>query len=112
MTEQDERSNPVSQSSSWWQHIRRRLWRTDADRLHELDDLSQAIERDPDEAVHYVLRAGVHVELKQYQRARQDYKRALTLSETTLADADWGFSAQAIRDKALRGLRQTQRYVE
>jgi tetratricopeptide (TPR) repeat protein len=111
MTDPNERPQHAPQSS-WLQQIRRRLWRTNADRLHELNDLSEAIERDPAEAVHYLLRAGVHVELRQYQHAKDDYERALDLAENALAAADWGFSAQVIRDKALRGLRQMQRYVE
>jgi tetratricopeptide (TPR) repeat protein len=116
MSEQDER--PENDESlkkkrlSVFRRLFRWAFRDDTDRLRDLHDLSEHIEDNPTEAVHYLLRADVHIELKQYKMAQADLERALELSENTLAESDWGLSAQAIRDKALHRLRQIEQYVE
>jgi tetratricopeptide (TPR) repeat protein len=116
MTEQDERpENDASLKKkrlSVFRRLFRWAFRDDTDRLRDLHDLSERIEDDPTEAVHYLLRADVHIELRQYEMAQADLERALELSENDLQSAGWGLSAQTIRDKALHRLRQIEQYVE
>ncbi|MEL6308418.1 MAG: tetratricopeptide repeat protein [Chloroflexota bacterium] len=95
---------------TWWVRIRRFFFQTASERRTEqrmrLHDLNRAIDRFPEVAVNYVLRAELHTEMKQYDLAKDDFERALELAPTQL-DADrWGIIAQASQDRALRGLAQ------
>ncbi|MEL7433019.1 MAG: tetratricopeptide repeat protein [Chloroflexota bacterium] len=96
--------------NTWWARIRRFFFQTASERRTEqrmrLHDLNRAIDRFPDVAVNYVLRAELHTEMKQYDLAKDDFERALEHAPTQF-DADrWGITAQASQDRALRGLAQ------
>lgn len=95
---------------SWWQRLRRWWFRTDADRLREVDELTDAIDHAPDEGANYLLRAELYMELKQYVLALEDYQQAQHLAEAALTREGWGISAQATRDRAIRGIAQADRY--
>ena len=95
---------------TWWARIRRFFFQTASERRTErnmrLQDLNRAIDRYPEVAVNYVLRAELHTEMKHYALAKDDFERALDLAPTQ-RDADrWGIIAQASQDRALRGLAQ------
>ena len=70
--------------------------------------LSQAIARDPQAAVHYLLRGEEWLLRGELERARADFLRAQALAARDLARSDWGYINQAYRDRAEAGLRQCE----
>jgi tetratricopeptide (TPR) repeat protein len=97
-----------------WQRIRRFFLpgheeRREAER-QRLVDLAVAIERYPAAAVNYLLRGELHLQLQQYELAGEDFQKAIQLAEAQYQQDRWGLSAQAILDRARRGLDEVLRY--
>ncbi|MBK8134960.1 MAG: hypothetical protein KA401_01330 [Anaerolineae bacterium] len=95
-----------------WQRVLSWILPTDAEkrvgqdeRLHEL---TRALERDPESAASYVSRGEVLVQIGEYNAAARDFRRALGLAEAQFKTQTWGVVAQAVRDRALRGLKLAQ----
>lgn len=95
-----------------WQRVLSWLLPTDGEkwvgqdeRLHEL---TRALERDPESAASYVSRGEVHLQIGDHFAAARDFRRALELAEAQFRTQTWGVVAQAVRDRALRGLKQAQ----
>jgi tetratricopeptide (TPR) repeat protein len=102
------------EAPSLWQRLRRFFFpsyqeRREAER-QRLIDLAVAIERYPEAAVNYLLRGELHLELAQYELAKEDFEQALQLAEAQYPQERWGLSAQAISDRARRGLETVLRY--
>lgn len=99
---------------SFWQKLRRIFLPNDEDRRESvrerLQELTIAIERYPEAAVNYLLRGELHLELRQLLLAEEDFKAALGLAEAQYRAERWGLSAQAIADRARRGLEEILRY--
>lgn len=98
----------TDENLSWWQKVRRFFYMSPSERYIEqekrLGALTDAIERYPNVAVNYLLRAELYVARREYALAQADYQRALDLAPQQY-DADrWGISAQATQDSAQRGL--------
>ncbi|NJL96024.1 MAG: hypothetical protein HC915_20975 [Anaerolineae bacterium] len=75
-------------------------------RAHQpLYALDIAIQRHPQAAVNYLLRAEYWAHTGNLALARQDCATALHLAQQTLETSDWAYAAQSYRDRAL-ALRQ------
>lgn len=72
-----------------------------------IDALTRAIARDPQSAASYVTRGELYLQRGETDAARQDFRQALALAEAQFKTETWGIVAQAIRDRALRGLQHT-----
>jgi hypothetical protein len=98
----------------FWQKLRRFFLPSFQERRENerqrLLDLTVAIERYPEAAVNYLLRGELHLELEQYTLAQEDLEQALQLAEAQYQQESWGLSAQAIADRARRGLEEVLRY--
>jgi len=97
-----------------WQRLRRFFLpspeeRREAERQRLLE-LSIAIERYPEAAVNYLLRGELHLQQKQWALAEEDLSEALRLADSQYSQERWGISAQAIADRARRGLDDILRY--
>lgn len=71
-----------------------------------IEDLNWGIERYPDNATNYVLRGEWFLGQKQYLLAQADFERALELVEVQVQTDEWGIISQAMRDRAMSGLRR------
>jgi hypothetical protein len=102
------------QAPSFWQKLRRFFLPNHEERREaksqRLRDLTVAIERYPEAAVNYLLRGELHLELRQWILAEEDLSEALRLAENQYKQDRWGLSAQAIADRARRGLEENLRY--
>jgi tetratricopeptide (TPR) repeat protein len=109
-TEEQEKTD----APSFWQKLRRFFLPSFQERRENerqrLLDLTVAIERYPEAAVNYLLRGELHLELEQYTLAQEDFEQALQLAEAQYQQDSWGLSAQAIADRARRGLEELLRY--
>jgi Tfp pilus assembly protein PilF len=74
--------------------------------MNTLDDLTQAIEDDPNAPVHYVLRGEIWLEQGDLEMARRDFVAAQILTDHLLHESGWGYVYQAYLDRADAGLRQ------
>jgi len=99
---------------TFWQKLRRFFLPSFQERREQerqrLLDLTVAIERYPEAAVNYLLRGEMHLELRQWVLAEEDLSEALRLAENQYEQDRWGLSAQAIADRARRGLEEILRY--
>lgn len=106
--EYDVASKPSRKSI--WQRIWRFFFKTssvrEAEYRERMIELSKAIENFPDAAVNYILRGELHSQHQEYDEAREDFNKALELAEAQYENERWGISAQAIRDRALKGLQR------
>ena len=96
---------------SFWGWVRQQLFRQDVvGRLEErLRILTYAIERHPDGAANYVLRGEFWLVQGDYESARSDFEIAAELAAAEFEDTPWGIMAQGLRDRALNGLKRSQR---
>jgi hypothetical protein len=103
----DEESHPVWQRFLWWvrppQDMREKA---NADRFLWLDD---AIYREPDVAVNYVIRGELYLERGEIENAAADFERGEELAQREFAERRWGVVAQAMRDRARRGIEETRK---
>ncbi len=68
--------------------------------------LTRAVQREPDAAVHYLLRGEEWLLRGEFARAQADLERARALAARDLARSDWGYIDQAYQDRAEAALRQ------
>ena len=112
MAESEEKVKAVA--PTFWQKLRRFFLPSFQERREQerqrLLDLTVAIERYPEAAVNYLLRGEMHLELRQWVLAEEDLSEALRLAENQYEQDRWGLSAQAIADRARRGLEEILRY--
>ncbi|MBK9121958.1 MAG: tetratricopeptide repeat protein [Chloroflexi bacterium] len=98
--------------SSLWQRLRGWIVPSRAERQRELvsriEALTHAIGLDANAAVLWVSRGEALLALGRAKEAASDFQRALTLAEEDLRTESWGVVAQAVRDRALLGLEQSQ----
>ena len=87
-------------SPSLWQRLRQ-LFSRDA-RLH---NLNWAISAYPGAPANYILRGELLLKMGDTVGAAADFRRALELAAGEVETQDWGFTAQAMQDRALAGLR-------
>jgi len=73
-----------------------------------IGDLTRALERNPESAASYVSRGEAHWEAGDTESAERDFRQALLLADAQFSTETWGVVVQAIRDRALQGLRQAQ----
>lgn len=100
-----------------WEKIRRVLFGeadtgksyTVSDNHRRMTELTQAIEAYPEAAVNYLLRAELHLKLKQNELAQEDFEQALTLAQAQYQSDRWGLASQVVQDRALRGLKRIAR---
>jgi hypothetical protein len=64
--------------------------------------------RNPESAASYVSRGEAYLEAGEPDAAAVDFRQALALAEAQFKTETWGIVAQAVRDRALRGLQQAQ----
>lgn len=104
----------LNQPLNFWQKLRRIFLPSPEERREDesqrLRDLTVAIERYPEAAVNYLMRGELHLELRQWVLAEEDLSEALRLAENQYRQDTWGLSAQAIADRARRGLEEILRY--
>lgn len=106
MLEEKDKSYPPT----LWQRIRRLFIsfpsEKRAEQYQRLRDITQAIEQFPETAVNYLLRGELHLEMKQYDLAREDLQTALELAQAQFEDERWGLTAQSTMDRAKYGLQR------
>lgn len=89
------------------------FFQTPASRARDLSrrlyQLNVSIEFSPDSPTNYVLRGELFLERKEYHLAKADFEIALALAESFDETAGWGLIEQAMRDRALEGLKKVQR---
>jgi len=94
-----------------------RLWRLfspnarKAALLRRIDDLTAAIERQPDAGSSYVLRGEAYLQLGQYELASIDFQNALEIVIHEVENARWGVIAQVLQDRAHHGLETAKRHL-
>jgi predicted TPR repeat methyltransferase len=74
----------------------------------ELAELTSAIEAAPRIAASWLRRGEISAQLGRHDLAASDFRRALALAEDQMRVQPWGIVAQALRDRALRGLKSAQ----
>lgn len=77
-------------------------------RLAELDE---AVSLHPDDALPFVLRGELFLNLRAYPLAARDFETALELAQQDVNTGDWGIVGQVLQDRALRGLQRTRRHI-
>lgn len=104
----------VPAQQSFWQGLLNSIFPTgsqrEAEALTRLQTLDDAIALYPEAASNYMLRGEVYLQLKHYELAILDFEQAIELAD--VENCDWGIVAQAIQDRALHGLKQTQRQLK
>lgn len=75
----------------------------------QLAELTAHIEAYPEDPSNYVIRGEVYMEMREYALAAADFQQGYELAEAQFTTADWGFMAQALRDRALDGLKHARR---
>lgn len=78
-------------------------------RVRRLEALDWAIQARPEAPMNYVLRGELYSEMGEDELALEDFEWALEQASRQVNEADWGVVAQAVQDRALRGLEQAQR---
>lgn len=73
-----------------------------------IQSLTRAISRDPASAALYLCRGESYMEAGDQASAAADFRQALALAEVQFKTETWGVVAQALRDRAFRGLQQAQ----
>ncbi len=78
-------------------------------RITALDD---AITLYPSSSANYVLRGEAYLKAGQAERAIIDFEIAQRLAQADIMNNRWGLVAQAMQDRARRGLQQARRHVK
>jgi hypothetical protein len=98
---------------SVWKRLRRWLRPTREERMAEAEErlqtLDEAIEDRPGVAVNYLARAELLLEIGRVVEAIDDFERVEELAAKDFEDRRWGVVAQALRDRAQRGMEQAQK---
>jgi uncharacterized protein HemY len=77
-----------------------------------LRDLNHAIADHPEAPANYVLRGELALETRDYSQAAADFEKALELASAQVETENWGILAQAMQDRAYRGLTQARRHLQ
>jgi tetratricopeptide (TPR) repeat protein len=97
---------------SLWDRMTARLFPTAQEQQGRLAEriaaLDRALMRDPGSAASYVNRGEAYLEAGDPVAAVKDFRQALALAEAQFKTETWGVVAQAVRDRALRGLQQAE----
>lgn len=78
----------------------------DAVRVEQHYALSDAIQRHPQAAVNYLLRAELYIQQREFALARADLTRALQLADEDYTRMAWGLLAQSVQERARQMLAQ------
>ena len=104
---------PSDQEQSVWDKLRRWLRPTQEEQMAGVGDrllaLNEAIEDAPDVAVNYLARAELLLEIGRVVEAIDDFERVEVLAAKDFDDRRWGVVAQALRDRAKRGMEEAQK---
>ena len=71
-------------------------------------ELTEALAAHPNSPALYLSRGEAYAEIGEHSQAAQDFQRAVRLADEQFKTKSWGVVAQALRDRALRGLQQAQ----
>jgi tetratricopeptide (TPR) repeat protein len=74
-----------------------------------LRSLNRAIAEHPEAPTNYVLRGELALEIKAYDQAISDFKKALELASIQVETSNWGIVAQVMQDRAQLGLSEAKR---
>lgn len=77
-----------------------------------LRELNEAIVDAPGDIIQIVLRGELLLERGEYERARQDFERALELADKLDDARAWHVVEQVMRDRAAYGMRMVERGVD
>ena len=88
-----------------WGWVGLRLFGQVEDEGARLRVLSDAIRLHPSAAINYVLRGELYLRNEQTTEAIEDFLNAIEKAEAEAPQQRWGLQAQAVRDRALYGLR-------
>ncbi len=104
---QEAQSSPNSGSipRTFWGWVGFRLFGRVEDEGARLQTLSDAIRLHPNAAVNYLLRGEFYLRNGQLDQAIEDFLNAIDKAEAEAPQQRWGLQAQAVRDRALYGLR-------
>ncbi len=91
-----------------WQRMLAALRGSPAQQGQRLVALDAAIEQYPDTPTNFVLRGELYLQLGESELAALDFQRALELAQPQIEQNDWGIVAQAMQDRALRGLEDAE----
>ena len=72
--------------------------------------MNDAINRQPDRAINYVLRGEYWLKQREPYLAIDDFEKALELATRELIASDWEYREQTVIDRARRGLRLAEEY--
>lgn len=70
--------------------------------------LTAALQHQPDALANWVLRGELYLEVGEYALAAADFQQALTLADALFKQERWGIITQALRDRAITGLKQAE----
>lgn len=93
-----------------------RLWfwstptERDAENRRRMAEFDRMIEIYPDSPANYVLRGELQLKSRHIAPAMSDFQKAIELAEQQIHQSDWGVVAQAVYDRAQRGLEKTMRW--
>lgn len=90
---------------TFWGWVGLRLFGRVEDEGARLRELSNAIRLHPNAAVNYLLRGESYLRSGQLDQAIEDFLNAIDKAEAEAPQQRWGLQAQAVRDRALYGLR-------
>ncbi len=77
-----------------------------------LRELNETISAAPDDITQIVLRGELLLERGEYERAKQDFERALALGDKLDDAKAWHILEQIMRDRAAYGMRTVQRHEQ
>ncbi|MFZ4826035.1 MAG: hypothetical protein ACOYLB_01635 [Phototrophicaceae bacterium] len=97
--------NSGSIPRTFWGWVGFRLFGRVEDEGARLQTLSDAIRLHPNAAVNYLLRGEFYLRNGQLDQAIEDFLNAIDKAEAEAPQQRWGLQAQAVRDRALYGLR-------
>lgn len=69
-----------------------------------LANLTAAIEQYPEAPANYLLRADLHMTMRRYADAADDYQQAIDLADAEFGRSEWGVLAGSVRERAREGL--------
>ena len=74
-----------------------------------LRELNHAIAAHPEVPTNYVLRGELALETRDHAQAAADFEKALELASVQVQTDNWGIMAQAMQDRAYKGLTEARR---
>jgi tetratricopeptide (TPR) repeat protein len=99
------------ETDRFWGRLRALFFGSDRDLERRLRALNQAIAGTENTPTNYVLRGELYLELGAYDLALADFEYAEKLATYQLDEHNWGFIAQAMRDRAQAGKAKAKRHA-